>query len=227
MIRGVAQATFADTRDHAGEQATVSPWYCSAGKRIFDVICAILALVPVLPLMMGIALLVKLTSRGPVLFRQMRLGQFGREFPLLKFRTMVHEPKVSGLGLTAAGDKRVTALGRFLRRCKLDELPQLVNLLRGEMTLVGPRPDLAEFFAHLAPSQRAILKLRPGITGWATLHYRNEEDLLAKFPPEQIKHYYVRQVLPEKIRLDLEYASGASFWTDLAVLVRTALVIVQ
>jgi lipopolysaccharide/colanic/teichoic acid biosynthesis glycosyltransferase len=226
-MQGGAQAIFADARRRAREQVTISPWCYSAGKRTFDVICAVLALVPALPLMLAIALSVKLTSRGPVIFRQFRLGQFGREFPLLKFRTMVQAPQVSGLGLTAAGDRRVTALGRFLRRCKLDELPQLINLLRGEMTLVGPRPDLAEFFAELLPSQRQILILRPGITGWATLHYRNEEDLLAKLPPKRIKHYYVRHVLPEKIRMDLEYASRASLRSDLAVLLRTALVIVR
>jgi lipopolysaccharide/colanic/teichoic acid biosynthesis glycosyltransferase len=227
VIRGGTQAILLATQQHAADQAMISPWCCSALKRTFDVICAAIALVPALPLMLVIALLVKLTSPGPVLFRQMRVGKGGREFALLKFRTMMHGRRVSGPGLTAAGDARVTRLGCVLRRCKLDELPQLINLLRGDMTLIGPRPDLAEFFAELTPSQRQILLLRPGITGWATLHYRHEEDLLAKVPSEQLKPFYMREVLPEKIRLDLVYANHASFWSDLSVILRTAVAILR
>ena len=205
-----------------GEQVMISAWCFSAAKRTFDVICAAIALVPALPLMLAIAFLVKVTSPGPMLFRQRRVGKDGREFALLKFRTMMHSRKIFGPGLTAAGDARVTKLGRLLRWCKLDELPQLINLLRGDMTLIGPRPDLAEFLAELTPSQRGILLLRPGITSRATLAYRHEEDLLAKVPPKQLKQFYMREVLPEKIRLDLEYAKSAGFWGDLGVILQTA-----
>jgi lipopolysaccharide/colanic/teichoic acid biosynthesis glycosyltransferase len=140
---------------------------------------------------------------------------------------MRHRKQPAGPGVTRAGDLRVTAVGRWLRQCKLDELPQLFNLLAGHMSLVGPRPDLADFFAELPPAELAILQLRPGITGCATLHFRHEEELLARVPAPELREFYVRQVLPVKIRLDLEYASRASFLADLRVLSATLSAIVR
>ena len=185
-----------------------------------------LILIPVaMPLMALIALLVKATSPGPVFFRQKRLGKGGPVFQLLKFRTMYHGRRVAGSGLTQRGDSRITPLGHLLRRCKLDELPQLFNVLRGEMSLVGPRPDLPAYFEGLNGEQRRVLDLAPGITGAASLKFRNEEALLAQIAPEQLETFYVKTLLPQKIALELEYARTASVVTDAAMLFRTAVAV--
>jgi lipopolysaccharide/colanic/teichoic acid biosynthesis glycosyltransferase len=202
----------------------ITKWCNSGGKRIFDLVCGVPVLVVALPVMLIIALAIKLTSRGPVLFRQRRVGRDGREFEILKFRTMYHG--ANGLGITARGDSRITALGRVLRKSKLDELPQLFNVISGEMGLVGPRPDLAEFISELPLSLRQVLVLRPGLTGWATLHFRHEEELLAQIPPRSLRDYYAKTLLPKKVRLDLEYAGKASFLVDATILLRTVLAII-
>ncbi len=202
----------------------LSPWSRSRAKRVFDLICAVPLTVLMLPLMGVLALLVLISSPGPILFRQRRCGKDGREFELLKFRSMRHWGP-PGPGVTSANDARITRLGRLLRNTKLDELPQLVNVLRGDMSFVGPRPDLGEYFAECDPRWRQVLQLRPGITGWATLRYRHEEELLASVAPEQLKEFYVRVLLPKKARLDLAYGKHATFWTDLGVLFRTLKII--
>jgi lipopolysaccharide/colanic/teichoic acid biosynthesis glycosyltransferase len=172
------------------------------------------------------ALLVKASSPGPVLFRQRRAGRNGKEFHLLKFRTMVQNAPSAGPGVTRRGDPRITPLGVRLRQWKLDELPQLLNVLRGEMSLVGPRPDLPEYLASLPAGQNRILQLKPGLTSPATLAFRNEEDVLAQAPAEQVLQLYLGQVLPQKVRLELAYAETASLLTDLHLLLRTAKAIV-
>ena len=168
-----------------------------------------------------IAIAVRLTSSGPILFRQRRVGKDGKEFEILKFRTMLHRPQGVGPGVTRKGDSRITATGRVLRRVKLDELPQLFNVLRGDMSLVGPRPDLAEFCQAVRPELQRVFTLRPGVTGWATLHFRDEERLLAAVPEEQTASYYVDQILSHKAKLDLDYASRASLAGDLKIVLRT------
>ncbi|PSH03957.1 MAG: hypothetical protein CXZ00_09060 [Acidobacteria bacterium] len=198
----------------------VSQWCNAGGKRAIDLVLTIPALTVAGPAMLLIGACVKLSSGSPVLFRQRRFGKNGVEFDCLKFRTMTH--KGGGPGITRAGDPRVTRIGKVLRKWKLDELPQLLNVLRGEMSLVGPRPDLPEFITELDTANRnALALLKPGITGWATLHFRNEEDLLASAPPEALRSFYVQNVLPRKIALDLEYASRATFFSDLMILVKT------
>ncbi len=203
----------------------ISPWCHSAGKRIFDVCIGMPLLIVTTPLLLLIGVSIKLTSKGPILFRQNRVGRGGKEFRLFKFRTMTHRDRQSGPGVTSAGDARITRLGRILRGSKLDELPQLFNLLRGDMSLVGPRPDLAEFLRDLQPIAWRMLSLKPGITGWATLHFRKEEQLLAEIPEKQMRQYYVNEILPRKVELDLEYAASASFVKDCGILFHTALAI--
>jgi lipopolysaccharide/colanic/teichoic acid biosynthesis glycosyltransferase len=211
------------TMPEAGVPRIVNPWSHSRGKRLFDVFVVSLALLLCLPLMALIAVVVAVTSRGPALFRQKRVGENGRAFELLKFRTMLHNPDNSGPGVTRSGDPRITPVGRILRRCKLDELPQLLNVLRGDMSLVGPRPDLPEFCRALAAEHRTVLTLRPGLTGWATLQFRHEEQLLAAVPKDQLVTYYRDTVLPQKAELDLAYAKRATFRGDLGILWRTFL----
>lgn len=198
-----------------------STWNQSRAKRLVDVSLASAALLLALPVMVLTALLVKISSPGPVFFRQRRVGKDGREFDLLKFRTMIHVPVARGSRVTRSGDPRIFRAGKVLRKWKIDEFPQLINVIRGEMSLVGPRPDVVEYLAALNPEEKEILRLRPGITSAASLRYRNEEELLSTVPPEQLERFYCAKILPAKIHLDLEYASHAGLVTDLTLLVKT------
>ena len=176
--------------------------------------------------MVMLALVVKASSRGPFLFRQNRVGRNGEEFPLLKFRTMYYRSRNNvGPLVTRSGDTRVTPVGRWLRKWKLDELPQLVNVLKGEMSLVGHRPDMLEYMQTLTGKDRNIQYFRPGITSPASLRFRNEEQELAKVPPEEMEQFYVSNLLPQKVRMDLEYAKRATFLSDCGILLRTALLV--
>lgn len=187
-------------------------------KRGFDVILSVLALVVLSPLLLLVGLLVRLTSRGPVLYRAQRVGRDGVPFVLLKFRTMVSDADRHGPAITTAGDSRVTPVGRLLRRAKLDELPQLVNVLRGEMSLVGPRPEAPRYVELYTPAQREILRVRPGITSPASLRFRHEESLLTGPDPET---HYIKTIMPAKIALDLDYARRASLGHDLVIILQT------
>jgi lipopolysaccharide/colanic/teichoic acid biosynthesis glycosyltransferase len=216
---------FAGKRESQDSALHLSPWCFSRFKRAMDFACGLILVPFALPIMGVIAVAIKATSRGPVFFRQKRLGKAGAKFELLKFRTMYHARPAAGSGLTQRGDRRITPIGRLLRRCKLDELPQLFNVLRGEMSLVGPRPDLPEYFESLDAKQRRVLSLTPGITGAASLKFRNEEALLAQVEQERLESFYVEKLLPQKIALDLEYARTASAVSDTLMLLRTAAVI--
>jgi len=189
-----------------------------------DMVAATLGLLLLLPVIFVIALAIAINSGNPVLFRQKRVGRNGRDFHLLKFRTMKIETTKNGVGLTRDGDSRVTGIGRWLRKRKLDELPQLFNVLKGEMTLVGPRPDLEEFWSQASDEDRQVLELTPGVTGAASLAFSNEEGLLAKIPAERLTSYYLEQILPQKVRLDSDYAARATFRSDCGILLRTVLV---
>jgi lipopolysaccharide/colanic/teichoic acid biosynthesis glycosyltransferase len=200
------------------------PWSLSASKRFFDFACASLLVIAAAPLMVVLAMVVKASSAGPFLFRQNRVGQNGKEFSVLKVRTMYSSTgQGSGALITRSGDCRVTPVGRWLRKWKLDELPQFLNVLRGEMSLVGHRPDMLKYMQTLIGQDRYILYFRPGITSSASLKFRNEEEELAKVPAEEMEQFYVRKLLPQKIRMDLDYAQRATFLTDCRVLLRTAL----
>ena len=184
-----------------------------------DIMASALGLILLLPVICVIALAIAIHSGKPVFFRQKRLGRNGCEFHLLKFRTMVTAK--NGPGLTCEGDVRVTRIGRWLRKRKLDELPQLFNVLKGEMSLVGPRPDLEEFWSQASLEDRRILELTPGVTGAASLAFCDEERLLAQVPAEQLPSFYLQEVLPQKARLDSEYAAQATFRSDCGILLQT------
>ncbi len=187
-------------------------------KRSSDLACAAAGLVALLPLLGLVAALIRLTSSGPALFRQRRIGRQGKPFVCVKFRTMYATGGTGGT-VTAAGDTRVTPLGRVLRKLKLDELPQLWNVLVGEMSLVGPRPDVPGYADRLSGEARHILELRPGVTGPATLAFRNEEALLAEAPDPQ--KYNDEVIWPEKVRLNQEYLEKWGFWRDVGYILRT------
>lgn len=189
-------------------------------KRTFDLLASALGLIILSPLFALIALLIRLTSPGPVFYRARRVGQGGREFTLYKFRSMVADADRRGPGITAAGDPRVTSIGRVLRRTKLDELPQLWNVLRGDMSLVGPRPEDPRYVALYTPEQRRVLDVRPGITSLASIEYRNEEAVLHGPDWEQ---RYIHEVMPAKLAIDLRYVQRATLFTDLLIILRTLL----
>jgi lipopolysaccharide/colanic/teichoic acid biosynthesis glycosyltransferase len=192
----------------------VSPWSHSGLKRFFDIVCVLLALPLLIPIFIVIALAVRFTSKGPVLFLQKRTGLHRRNFTILKFRTMEHLENGARNKVTTAGNQRFTPVGPYLRRWKLDELPQLLNVLIGDMTLVGPRPKLPEH-------QLGELKCRPGITGAATIAFAREEQILAALPHHRLDGYYHSIILPAKLRLDREYMAQATFLTDLKLIVDT------
>ncbi|GLH68475.1 sugar transferase [Geothrix rubra] len=188
-------------------------------KRTFDLFWSALGLVVLSPVLLLVALLVKLEDGGPVFFRQVRVGRGGRPFRIWKFRTMVVDAERRGGAITVGQDIRITRIGRYLRSTKLDEFPQLLNVLSGEMSLVGPRPEVPRYVDHYTEAQRGILGLRPGITDLASIKYRNESELLGQ--AEDPEATYIQEVLPDKIRINLAYASRAGVWSDFLVILAT------
>jgi len=188
-------------------------------KRALDLLISGLGLVLLSPLLLLLALWIKLDSAGPVLHEGQRVGQDGRPFHMYKFRTMVEGAEQRGPAVTYRDDPRITRAGRFLRRTKLDELPQLLNVAKGEMSLVGPRPEDPSYVELYTPEQRQVLSVKPGITGPTQLEYRDEASMLHG---ESVDEEYVSRILPEKLKLDLEYVRTRSLMLDLKILWQTA-----
>lgn len=194
-------------------------------KRGFDLLAALLGLAMLAPLLLVIALAIKLGDGGPVFYRQVRVGRHGRDFRIWKFRTMRQNADRIGPAITAKGDPRITPVGRWLRASKLDELPQLFNVVMGEMSFVGPRPEVRRYVSLYTAEQQRVLELRPGITDLASIEFRDEETLLAQSPdPER---FYVEHCLPRKVELNLSYARRAGLAADIGVLIQTFFAIVR
>lgn len=192
-------------------------------KRLFDMVCAALGLLVLSPVLLVCALLVGLTSPGGVLFRQERVGKDGVPFTIYKFRSMRKDN--AGLKISTSGDSRITPVGRVLRKAKLDELPQLWNVLKGDMSFVGPRPEVREYTDLYTPEQWQVLLVRPGITGLASIRYRNENDLLsASADPNRT---YIEEVMPAKLALDLEYIPRACVSYDIKLILETLVTVVR
>ncbi len=189
-------------------------------KRVVDVVVSLLLLGLFSPLFLLLALFIKLDSRGPVFYRQVRVTQYGRRFRIFKFRSM-KEGSEGGSQITREGDARVTRVGRVIRRWRLDELAQLIDVLRGKMTLVGTRPEVPRFLAHYTPEMLATLLLPAGITSMASIYYKDEAALLAG--SEDSERTYVRRVLPAKMYYNLRALENFSFWGDMRVMVMTVL----
>ena len=188
-------------------------------KRLFDFTFAIFGLTILSPVLIILSLII-ITSPGTVLYSQKRVGRQGRLFTLYKFRTMVHNAdRMSGGSITVENDDRITAIGKLLRRWKLDELPTLWNVLKGDMSFVGPRPDVPGYADKLVGDNRRILELRPGITGPATLKYSNEEKLLAGV--DNPKKYNDEVIFSDKVQINLEYMDNWSFWKDIKIIFKT------
>jgi lipopolysaccharide/colanic/teichoic acid biosynthesis glycosyltransferase len=194
-------------------------------KRVFDIVVAFLGLLLLLPVLLLVAFLIKLDSPGPIFFRQERIGKGFRPFLIYKFRTMVQDAPRKGGSITVGADPRITRVGRILRKTKLDELPQLFNILRGEMSFVGPRPEVRQYVELFRQDYEEILNVRPGITDLASLKYRDEAEVLrhAENPEEE----YVRHVLPDKIRLAKEYRRRSSLFFDMTLIFKTLLTLVR
>ena len=187
-------------------------------KRIFDSSSSLLGLVILFPLLILISFAIKIGSSGPILFSQKRVGKDGKQFILIKFRSMLINQQSNNTA-TAKGDDRITTIGVFLRKYKLDELPELWNVLKGEMSLVGPRPDVPGYADNLKGEDRKILKLRPGITGTASLKYANEEEILAS--QEDPQKYNDEVIFPDKVKINLEYYENQTIWLDIKIIFAT------
>ena len=187
--------------------------------RAFDLLASLLGIVVLLPFLMLIAVVIKLEGRGPVFFRQVRIGKGGRPFRIWKFRTMVVDAERLGRQLTVGEDHRITRTGNWLRSWKLDELPQLINVLLGEMAFVGPRPEVPRYVSLYTEEQRKVLNLRPGITDLASIAYRNESELLQG--SEDPETFYIQRVMPDKIRINLDYAQRSTIWRNIKVILAT------
>ena len=188
-------------------------------KRIFDIFASGLGLIALSPLFAVLAVWIKADSKGPVFYRQTRVGRDNKDFRLFKFRSM--RPDSDKLGLITVGgrDPRVTRSGYYIRKYKLDELPQLINVFRGDMSLVGPRPEVRKYVDMYTPGQMRVLSVRPGITSLASIRYRNENDILAA--ADDPDKCYIEQVMPDKLKIDLEYVEKASLWTDIKLIFST------
>ena len=193
--------------------------YNALAKRAFDTAFAVGGLLVLGPLFLLVLILVKCSDGGPIFFRQQRVGQFGKNFWLWKFRTMIVDAERLGISVTKDGDPRITRLGRYLRRWKLDELPQLWNVLKGEMSFVGPRPEVPRYVEQYSPAQREILKYKPGITDLATLVFRDEEMLLRS--ANSVEDFYLKHCVPRKIELNRQYAKKANLAQDIWIIVQT------
>lgn len=190
-------------------------------KRAFDIVAAGLGIVALSPLLLLVAALIKLDSRGPILFKQERIGKGFRPFLIYKFRTMVENAPELGRPLTYGTDPRITRIGNYLRASKIDELPQLWNVLKGDMSLVGPRPEVPPYVEVFRRDYEEILKIRPGLTDWASLKYSDEAAFLGQF--ENPEGEYLRRLLPDKIRLAKEYVQRSSFGLDLRLILATVI----
>jgi lipopolysaccharide/colanic/teichoic acid biosynthesis glycosyltransferase len=188
-------------------------------KRSFDIIVSFLGILALLPTFAIVALLIRANSEGAVLYRGVRTGRHGKPFRIFKFRTMVANAEHIGGTSTADNDPRITRIGRWLRRVKIDELPQLINVLKGEMSLVGPRPEVEEYTRLYNPEERAILSVSPGITDLASMRFRDLNAILAK--ADDPDKYFAEKILPVKNSLRLEYVREHSFWMDLRIILQT------
>ena len=195
-------------------------------KRLFDIFFSFLGLIILSPLFLLTSILIKIGSQGPVFFKQERVGKNGKAFKIYKFRTMQKDaPYIGNKFATPKDDPRITKIGYFLRRTNIDELPQLINVMRGEMSLVGPRPEVPEIVDFYKDKYEEILSLRPGMTDYASLEFRREGDILAS--AEDAHRRYIEEMVPQKIKLNLKYVDNQSFWVDIKLIFKTVFKIVS
>lgn len=188
-------------------------------KRIFDIVASGLGIIVLIPILLIIALIIKKESDGPVFFKQIRVGEKGRNFEILKYRTMVVDAEKMGRQITVGNDNRITKIGGFLRKYKLDELPQLINVFKGDMSLVGPRPEVPRYVEMYNEEQRKVLDVKPGITDLASIRYRDENELLGT--AEDPDDMYINTIMPDKLALNLEYINKSNVFFDIYIILKT------
>ncbi|MBD7916135.1 sugar transferase [Clostridium sp. Sa3CUN1] len=188
-------------------------------KRVFDFIVSLIGIIILSPIFIIVSIAIKVDSKGSILFLQKRVGQYGKEFNIYKFRTMVTDAEKLGKQITVGKDNRITRVGSFLRKFKIDELPQLFNVLKGDMSLVGPRPEVPKYVSLYNEEQRKVLDVRPGITDIASLRYKDENDILGKVDnPEE---YYINVIMKDKLKLNLEYIEKNNVFFDIYLIIKT------
>lgn len=190
-------------------------------KRIFDFFAALIGIIILLPIFIIVSIAIKLDSPGNIMFLQKRVGKCGKEFDIFKFRTMVTNAERLGKQITVGKDNRITKVGAFLRKYKIDELPQLFNVLKGDMSLVGPRPEVPKYVALYNEEQKKVLSVRPGITDLASLKYSDENDILGKV--ENPEEYYINVIMKDKLSLNLEYIEKSNLFFDISLVIKTIL----
>ena len=193
------------------------------GKRVFDIVVSLMALTILLPFLFLISIWIKVSSKGAIFYEQERVGESFKPFMLYKFRSMVVGADKIGPGVTSGDDPRITKIGKILRRTKIDELPQLLNVLKGEMSLVGPRPELMKFVESQKEAYKKVLSIKPGITDNASIAYRDEEKIMKQY--EDKERAYIEEVLPQKIKLYNEYIDNISFISDCKLILQTLKVV--
>lgn len=196
-------------------------------KRAFDFVTALLGLIILSPFFLLTAIAIKLESKGPVFYRGVRVGRYGKPFMIFKFRSMVQDAERLGADSTSATDMRVTRVGRFIRKFKLDEFSQLINVLIGDMSLVGPRPEVQRFVDMYTEEERTILTLRPGITDWSSIKFHNEGEIIEASGITNADEAYAKLIRPEKLRLQLQYVRERNLWIDIKIIFSTLLTIVS
>lgn len=201
------------------------PTFNSRMKRIFDIVASGLGLIVLSPLFLILAIWIKLDSHGPVFYRQVRVGRYNKDFRIFKFRSMRVGADKGSLVTIGGRDPRVTRSGYYIRKFKLDEFPQLINVFLGQMSIVGPRPEVRHYVDYWTPEQMHVLDVRPGITDPASIKFRNENELMEQ--AENPEQYYIEVIMQEKIKLYLEYVQNHSFWGDIRLIFKTFWVIVS
>lgn len=192
-------------------------------KRIFDIVASLVGLIILSPMLIIVSICIKLDSKGPIFFKQKRVGKNKKIFEIYKFRTMVTDAENLGKQITVGNDSRITKVGKFIRKCKLDEFPQLINVVKGEMSLVGPRPEVPRYVELYDEYQKQILLVRPGITDYASIEFRNENEILENsINPEEI---YIEEIMTRKIELNMKYIRNISLFEDIKMIIKTIYVI--
>lgn len=194
-------------------------------KRCFDIFFSLLGILFLLLLFLFVAIAIKCSSKGPVLFKQERVGKNGKTFKIWKFRSMVVDAEAKGRQITTDGDSRITKVGKFIRKTKIDELPQLFNVLSGKMSFVGPRPEVPRYVELYTEEQRKVLTVKPGITDLASIEYRNENDLLKE--AEDPDRKYIEEIMPAKLELNLQYIEKAGFFYDIGLIFKTVFKVIK
>ena len=192
------------------------------GKRLFDILVSSIGLMVASPILLICATVIKLDSKGPVFYRGERIGRNGKSFFIIKFRSMIDNAECLGASSTNALDVRITRFGRYIRKYKLDELSQLINVLKGDMSIVGPRPQVGWAVELFSKEEKQVLRLRPGLTDWASIRFNNEEEIIEKSGYSNADEAYMKLIHPEKMRLQLKYLHERSFLTDIRIILDTA-----